>query len=956
MDVEFYKSILKNSSTAIGICKVLLDHKNSPIDYEYIDINSSYEKQTGLNSIDIIGKKATEIFSFQDITDKKWLIEYGDIAINGGEKEYIHFYDGVFDYYNVKIFSPQKYYFVVSFNEIKKSLNSGQLDQNELFISKEIDLSELQPIIDSFFEITHIAIAIGDLNGNLLIQSRFQNICDYFHRSNKLSCENCIRSNQILLNSAIGGEMKQYKCLNNMWDISAPIKVAGKIIGILYLGQFFYDDEQINYDEFIIQADKFNFDTRLYIEALKSVPIVSKEYIDNVISLYLNFAKIVALLSYKNLNIISKIDEQNKLVSSLEKMDIKLKSLLNKLPDGIALYNSKSKISYINDSLLKLLKVNREEIIEMDIESIDINKSNKQIVEIIKKTIKTKKIQSVETLYQVKNGLHKNFLVKFIPLYDNNGEMEFIEVIHDYTNHKKIEEDKIFKDELISDMGKMAKIGGWEFDAKTGNGTWTEQVARIHDINPKIDTNLRLGLSCYTISSKVVIENAIERAIKSAEPYDLELEMLTKKGNRKWVRTIGKPVVQGGEVIKIRGSFQEITEKKQTEQKIKESEERYRTLLNKAPIGIAVHSKGKIVFANPTALKMFGAKTKNQLVGKNIVEIIDPDGLKITLERIKRMEAGEKGLYPAYDVYTRLDGSKMSVEVMATKIKYNGDSAVQVIVTDITERKKNEERLEYLSYNDQLTGVFNRRYFAEIINKIDVIENLPITFIMADVNGLKMINDSFGHIYGDELLVKASNAMKSVCRESDIIARLGGDEFVLIAPRTDNKGAKKLINKMQKMIIKENVEAISMSVSFGYQIKLNKEENIHKILSEAEDNLYKHKIYESASMHSKSVEIIMNALYEKSKRELLHSRRVSNYCKAIATELDLPISTINQIKTAGLVHDIGKIGVEEKILNKPGKLNPEEMIEIKKHPERGWRIFDNIKRVFRISRFCVRTP
>jgi PAS domain S-box-containing protein len=126
---------------------------------------------------------------------------------------------------------------------------------------------------------------------------------------------------------------------------------------------------------------------------------------------------------------------------------------------------------------------------------------------------------------------------------------------------------------------------------------------------------------------------------------------------------------------------------------LRETEERYKNLLEVAPVGIVVHSEGKVVFANPAGVKLLGGDTEEQLIGKPILEIIHPDGLGKAQSRIKRMMTGEKGVYPAEDVYLRLDGTPINVEVMATPLQYEGKRAVQVIVTDITERKKTEDQL-----------------------------------------------------------------------------------------------------------------------------------------------------------------------------------------------------------------------------------------------------------------------
>ncbi|MCC6491161.1 MAG: PAS domain S-box protein, partial [Candidatus Hydrogenedentes bacterium] len=116
--------------------------------------------------------------------------------------------------------------------------------------------------------------------------------------------------------------------------------------------------------------------------------------------------------------------------------------------------------------------------------------------------------------------------------------------------------------DLLAETGRLAKIGGWEFDPQTGKGTWTDEVARIHELDPELETNKELGLGFYVGESSKLIERAVYEATEHASPYDLTLELVTAKGNHRWVRTVGLPQVADGKVVRIRGYFQDVTEMK----------------------------------------------------------------------------------------------------------------------------------------------------------------------------------------------------------------------------------------------------------------------------------------------------------------------------------------------------------------------------------------------------------
>lgn len=264
------------------------------------------------------------------------------------------------------------------------------------------------------------------------------------------------------------------------------------------------------------------------------------------------------------------------------------------------------------------------------------------------------------------------------------------------------------------------------------------------------------------------------------------------------------------------------------------------------------------------------------------------------------------------------------------------------IYADISERKKAEKEILYMNYHDQLTGVYNRRFFEEELKRLDTERNLPISVIMADVNGLKLINDAFGHAAGDKLLIKTAEFIKKECREDEIIARLGGDEFVILLPKTSAEEAEKIIRRIKVHSSSIQVQSMELSISFGCETKNTAAQDMNEILKNAEDSMYRDKLFESPSIRGKTIQAIIKSLHEKNKREEQHSQRVSYLCEAIGIAMGQSESEVNELKTVGLLHDIGKIAIDEKILNKPGRLTMEEWNEIKRHPEIGYRILSSV--------------
>jgi len=225
--------------------------------------------------------------------------------------------------------------------------------------------------------------------------------------------------------------------------------------------------------------------------------------------------------------------------------------------------------------------------------------------------------------------------------------------------------------------------------------------------------------------------------------------------------------------------------------------------------------------------------------------------------------------------------------------------------------------------------------------------------VMADVNGLKLTNDAFGHKAGDILLEKIANIFKRECEENGIIARLGGDEFVVLLQRTNQKEAEKIVNKIKVAIANEQPDKVILSISMGFAVKQDVFEDINEVFKKAEAEMYKSKLSESSIMRSKTVELIMNLLYEKSNIELGHSKKVSEICEEIATKMNFEKDSINHIRIAGLMHDIGKIGINENILNKDGTLDEEEWNDVRRHSEIGYQILRSMNEYSQIADYVL---
>lgn len=296
------------------------------------------------------------------------------------------------------------------------------------------------------------------------------------------------------------------------------------------------------------------------------------------------------------------------------------------------------------------------------------------------------------------------------------------------------------------------------------------------------------------------------------------------------------------------------------------------------------------------------------------------------------------GEFKTYEIMVETDSDKYLEEQYSPIIDDRGTIlGVTVFSQDISERKRYEQSIVYLSYRDPLTNLHNRRYFTDELLRLSQERYFPLSIIIADINGLKIMNDAFGHDAGDLLLCTVADELIQVFKDESRIARIGGDEFVVLLPRTKYDDAHQMIDEAKSKIEKLTIQSMSVSVSFGLSTN-DGDTSIQETIKLAEDDMYAHKLFEVSSHRNETIKTILKTLHEKNPREEKHSERVSKICVRIGAALGMKNEEISLLKAISNLHDIGKIAIDDAILNKPGKLDDREWEQIKRHPEIGYRI------------------
>jgi diguanylate cyclase (GGDEF)-like protein/PAS domain S-box-containing protein len=390
-----------------------------------------------------------------------------------------------------------------------------------------------------------------------------------------------------------------------------------------------------------------------------------------------------------------------------------------------------------------------------------------------------------------------------------------------------------------------------------------------------------------------------------------------------------------GQIVGVVLVFRDETEKRRMEAKLRISEETYRNLFHNAQVGLfrSRISDGAILEANHQIAEMFGYASRSEFMAEFIAanHYVDPEQRQEMLRLLNKN--GEVRHFEAH--FRRKDGSK--IWMLYSARAYPEQGWLEGVMEDITSRVEAEERLRYLSYHDILTGLYNRAYMEE---EIDRLANEPkVAVVIGDVNGLKLVNDAFGHEQGDRLLVKVASILTGLVGEDGSVVRFGGDEFAIILPNKGGRDAQKLINEIRRRCRETGYHAImTPSLALGMATRRGLDEPLRRVVRRAEDRMYSQKLTESASHRSAILAFLTTTLREKSFETEEHAQRTRKLAIDIGQTLGLGESDLAALALLATLHDIGKVTVDDYILRKPGPLTPQEWEEIRKHPEVGYRI------------------
>jgi diguanylate cyclase (GGDEF)-like protein/PAS domain S-box-containing protein len=529
------------------------------------------------------------------------------------------------------------------------------------------------------------------------------------------------------------------------------------------------------------------------------------------------------------LSIVRDILERKKAEEELQIKEL----MIDRAADSIILRDLDGKMLYANEVAYTSRGYTKEEFCKLSPYDMGTPAAAK-LVQPMKEEALKKGVVYYETTHVRKDGSLLPVEVE-IRVMEFGGRTLTLTVIHDITERKKAEEELRLKEQILdkaSDSIILREPGG-----KIVYANEEAYISRNSTKEEFIGSDMRQ----YMITEE--IEKFEERTQNMLEKGAVSFESMhtRKDGSKVPVETSGSIIESGGKKLLL-GVIRDITERKKMEEDLRLKER----ILDRATDSVIVREPdGTIVYVNEMASALTGY-TREELLGMNLSQLLTAEEAKVIDERAREMLSKGTITFESFDL--RKDGSIVPVEVRATAIESGGKKRYIAIVRDITERKKTEEYIKQLAYHDTLTGLPNRTLFSDRFDQAlahAARYQHKLALLVMDIDHFKDVNDSLGHVAGDNLLKETANRLAGILRKIDTVSRMGGDEFLLLLPEITGKEntaavAQKILETVRKPIVLAGKE-LKVTASLGVALYPDDGNTLDSLMRNADDAMYRAK-------------------------------------------------------------------------------------------------------------------
>ncbi len=436
-----------------------------------------------------------------------------------------------------------------------------------------VDSRAIQSLMDDFYKLAHIPIGIIDLKGNVLVGVGWQDICTKFHRAHPEACKYCVESDTKLSTGVAPGKFKLYRCKNNMWDIATPIMVDDRHVGNIFLGQFFFEDEPLDYELFRSQARKYGFNEGEYIAALEKVPRLSREAVNTIMAFFMNLANMISQLSYSNIKLAQSLVEREVLVDALQESEGRFRTVLENSLDAAYRKNLQTdSYDYMSPAVEQITGFSVREMSAMSTNEVfdHIHPDDRPLVTAELAQAFDAGHGTLEYRFRCKDGKYRWFADHFMVSKDQNGSPLFRGgIVRDITEHKQAEEILIRSENKFRTLAENSPDIIVRFDRQKrhiyANPAAMEPSG--HPLEEMIGkTNSELGMNPEQVK---FWEGHYENVFTTGKPETMEFQYTSPQGKEYYFNTRIVPEFVGGEVTSVLAISRDITDIKEAEARLK---------------------------------------------------------------------------------------------------------------------------------------------------------------------------------------------------------------------------------------------------------------------------------------------------------------------------------------------------------------------------------------------------
>ena len=440
-----------------------------------------------------------------------------------------------------------------------------------------------------------------------------------------------------------------------------------------------------------------------------------------------------------------------------------------------------------------------------------------------------------------------------------------------------------------------------------------------------------------------------------------EIELLPEDGGTR-VAELRATETEWEGASALLASLRDITQRKHMERELGEREQELETIYQNAPLLMMLMDGERKIRKTNAHTSRFLGEPLERIYGRRVGEALhcmhhldDPRGCGYGTDcaqcpvRRTVMDTFQTGrihnqVEASLSLQRQGEFKHLTFLVSTALLQHKNEPLVLVTIMDITERKEAEENLRHLSFHDSLTDLYNRNFFEAEMSRLSDGRWSPVGIVLCDLDGLKVINDTLGHQFGDIMLRNIADHLRATFRASDIIARIGGDEFAILVPSANQDIMEDLTCRLRQALQEDNQQKpkLPLYFSLGHAISERGSVDIQALFRDADNRMYREKSRKEDRGYTVAVQALTRALETLDFLAQRHGERLQEMVPPLARSMGMGEAEIQDLLLLARFHDLGKVGVPDWILFKTGPLTEDELREVRQHSEIGQRIAQSV--------------